>query len=254
MNIKQDAFECYEQLTQYAKKRKNELSDIYKPYVELTDDYGRQICHLTLLLGRNTPITTQDKVVRDLIADIFDSLYESGNLVISGKFAVSFPTIRRAYESLSLMALCCHDASYAEKWESGKQLDNKEIRTELAKYPTGETESATKVLYKFFSKGSHVNRELVPYRYLGEGNEFVLGSIGTPDLLMTTLYLMRHLGLWYWFVAVVTYFYRDIIDKGDVSYIENYFKIMEKAQEIDNWLNEKFKNLFNEMRDRDNEI
>jgi hypothetical protein len=48
-----------------------------------------------------------------------------------------------------------------------------------------------KELYSFFSQASHPNRSLVPHRKLGEGDEFVLGMIGKPELFLVLDYCAK---------------------------------------------------------------
>src|ERR1051325_8332630 len=72
-----------------------------------------------------------------------------------------------------------HDAKTAEKWHAEKKISNEDVRHELGKHPMGEVEGEMKNLYKFFCLGTHPNRGLIARRFLGEGNEFVLGRHGT---------------------------------------------------------------------------
>lgn len=95
-----------------------------------------------------------------------------------------------------------------------------------------------KDLYSFFSEASHPNRDLVPGRMLGEGNEFVLGLIGKPDLFLVVDYCAKHLELWHWLAATVTYFYREIIGPIDPEYFEEYHQCFEQAKPVKEWLAE----------------
>jgi len=119
-----DANKHYESLQMYADTRTKEISEMSGPFVKITDRYGRLISRVTLILSGIKPENTQDKVLRDLMADIFDCLYESRFLVMASKLNVAFPVARRAYESLSLMSLCGIDKSWAEKWQKGQKIGN----------------------------------------------------------------------------------------------------------------------------------
>jgi len=93
----------------------------------------------------------------------------------------------------------------------------------------GESEKSMKVLYNFFSGATHPNREYIPNRFLGEGNQFVLGAIGAPDLLVMTEYMYDLIQLWFWFAALISYYYRELLHSTDKKYIEDYMKIANKA-------------------------
>lgn len=246
MEIKSNQFEL---LREYAEKRRKELSDLLEPYVSVTDNYGRLLCNLSKALGRNKPISLQDRVLRDLLSDVFDFLYEARDLIISAKTNIAFPVIRRAYESLSLLALCTIDGKYAEKWSNGKEIKNFEIRQELSKHDLGENENDTKSIYEFFSKTSHPNRCIIPERYLGEGNEFVFGSIGMPDPVLATDYCMKHLSLWFWFGAVVSSFYSKNIPILDVNYGKNYLNVANQAKIVSDWLTKSYNHLLTNGND-----
>ena len=238
-----NANEHYELLQMYADMRTKEISKMSDPFVKITDRYGRLISRVTLILGGIKPENTQDKVLRDLLADIFDCLYESRFLIMASKLNVAFPIARRAYESLSLMSLCAIDKSWAEKWQKGKQIGNSVIRKELSKHPMGEQEEELKKLYSFFCLATHPNRELIPSRFLGEGNQYVLGVIGSPNLLMVCDYCIKILEMWFWFTAMVSYFYREKIAKVDKAYIDSYMQTAKEAKNVKKWLVENFNDL-----------
>jgi hypothetical protein len=107
------------------------------PYVQVTDRYAQLVARLVLFLGQAPPKYDQDRVIRDLLADVFDFLYESTPLILSGKLLVAYPLARRAYESLSLMHLCAVDAKWATKWQSGKQIGNADVRKALGGHSMG---------------------------------------------------------------------------------------------------------------------
>lgn len=244
-----EANQCYEKLQEYAKIRKKEISQIFEPYIKISDKYGRLISRLTLLLGNVKPRDIQDIVIRDLMADIFDCLYESRELILAGKLNVAFPIARRAYESLSLLHLCMLDKKWAEQWQRGKKIENSEIRKGLSNHPMGETYEKLKELYDFFCSATHPNRGLIPRRFLGEGNEYVLGVIGRPDLLMMTDYCIKILEMWFWLAATISYFNRETLLKLDKGYFEFYSKVAKEAQEVNQWLVDNFNNLLSEAQE-----
>jgi len=238
--------EFYSTLPEYEASRFKELSQMLAPYVEITDDYRELICRVILILGRVSPVDIRDKVVRDLTADVFDFMYESRNLVLRNKCEPAYLLMRRAYESLSLLTLCCLDQGYAQKWHSGGVIANAEIRKELAKHPLGEAEQATRELYRFLSSAGHPNRDFVGERFLGEGNEFVLAPYTFPPLILITEYCIKLLSLWFWFAATISYHYRDSIAAYDTNYGQSYMATAERAKKIADSLVENLNRLLRE--------
>ncbi len=112
-----------------------------------------------------------------------------------------------------------------------------------------ESEDALRDIYKFFSQGTHPNRGLIAHRHLGEGNRFVLGSVGVPDLVFVTDHCIKLVQMWFWLTAVVTYFFRTVVDKVDTSFGKDYLKTAEEAKKVNAWLSENFNRLLEECRD-----
>jgi len=206
-----EANALFDQLPEFAAMRLREITGMAGPYIESTDRYARLVARLVSILGYIPPKNDQDRVIRDLLADVFDFLHEARPLILGGKLSVAYPLARRAYESVSLLHLCAVEPKWATRWQSGKQVGNADVRKALGAHPMGEPEAEMKELYKFFSEASHPNRSLVPHRLLGEGNEFVLGVIGKPELYFVVDYCAKHLELWHWVTATVSYFYRESI-------------------------------------------
>ncbi|GEM_PF-1404919 len=238
----------YDRLKEYEATRQTELTELAEPYVYVTDLYGALLCRLVAVLGVVPPKGVQDHVVRDLMADAFDFLHESRSVLLKGKVDVAYPLIRRAYESISLMVLCQLDEKYAAKWQSGKQIQNSVVRKELSKHPMGESEKELKELYKFFSMASHPNRELVSHRYLGDGNQSILGSVDKPNLVLIADYCMKHLILWFWYGAFSIYTYREAVVKHDPGCIEAYHRASSEAPIVMKWLNSNYKNVLEEWK------
>ena len=83
----------------------------------------------------------------------------------------------------------------------------------------GESLESTKRLYRFFCAATHPNRKMIGERRLGEGNEYVLGMIGVPDILSIADYCIIHIELWHWFMLSVTFFYMDKLLPNDPTYL-----------------------------------
>jgi hypothetical protein len=230
----------YAALAGYAEIRQMELSHLLQPYTAATDRYGVLFCEVILILGKSPPKTPIDRALRDLIADVFDFLYEARTLILKGKLDIAYPLARRAYESLSLMVACHLDPKLAERWIAGKQIDNERVRRLLAKHPFGEGEEQTREFYKFFSRFSHPNRDMMAQRFLGEGNEFALGSIGRPSLVMLADYALKTLNLWFWFGAFVHFVYLGVLRGANPTFGKDYDEAAKVAQQVAPWLSEQF--------------
>ncbi len=232
----------------YAETRRKELLNQLQPVLDLADAYGSLVARATIALGTVAPKGRQEEEVRDFMADVFEFLYEWPRPLFEGRVQVSLPLARRAYESLSLLSACHQDASIARRWDSGKQIGNAEIRKALAKLPFPESEQAMRDLYKFFSKGTHPNRELIAERFLGDGNEFVLGSIGEPELVLVVDQCMHLVDMWFWFGALVGFLAKEELAKTDPSFGKDYMETATQAAEIKQWLVESFNKLLPERQ------
>lgn len=228
----------YKRLPEYASLRHRELAGMVAPYLEVTDHYGELICALVLALGQKAPINAHDEVCRDLLADVFDFLYDGRRAIFESQFSVAFPLLRRAFESTCLLAACAVDVALAERWASGKEIPNSEVRKQLSN--VGEPLESTRDMYRFFSKGSHPNRDMVPIRFLGKSNQFVLGAIARPDLLVFCEHCRQHLSLWFWFCAVASFRYLGLTD---CAYGEKYLKTSADARVVAGALADEMKRL-----------
>ena len=238
----------YHELPAYDLSRQNSLRKMFAPYIRVTDDYGRLICSAVEILGSVPSVSVQDRVIRDLVADVFDFLYEGRRVIMSGQCHTACPLLRRAYESLSLMAVCCFDPATAERWQSGVQIPNRDIRKKLSEHPMGESADATRETYAFFSETAHPNRSIIPGRRLGNGNEFVLASILIPELVSVTEYCLRHLQLWFWFAATVSHHYAALFQRCGESYLEDYMSAAHAAQQMAPVLQSEFNRLLKEAQ------
>lgn len=252
MNIKynkKEALKHYDKLKFYADDRTSALSSMLGKYISVTDEYGKLVCRLTALLGSVPPQNDEERITRDLLADIFDFLYETRPFILKGKPEIAVPLARRAYESLSLLVACHFDSKVAGKWAAGKEIGNAEIRKILAQHPMGETEESTRELYKFFSKASHPNRYFVAERFLGDGNFFVLGSIGFPNLILTADLCHKIVNLWFWYVAFINFIFLKFHISIDPEFGKDYLATANNAQELSKELIENFNMLLRELKE-----
>lgn len=221
---------------------------MFAPYIRVTDDYGRLICSVVETLGSVPTISIQDAVVRDLLSDVFDFLYEGRRIIMNGQCTAAFPLLRRAFESLSLMVACSLDPALAERWNSGVKIPNCEVRKKLAGHPMGETAEVMREDYDFFSEAAHPNRKIIPCRQLGDGSKFVLGAILLPEPVLITEYCLHHLNLWFWFGASVSSYYADVLNHHDSEYLGDYLTVAKAAQLLAPALQSEFNRLLEEVQ------
>jgi hypothetical protein len=126
LDISSDPQQAYRELVKIAAIREAELRPMLQPYIDVTDRYGVLISSIVMALGKLAPSSDQDSAIRDLLADVFDYLYEARHLIIIGKPELAYPLARRAYESLSLMVACNLDEKLCKRWMAGKQISNEE--------------------------------------------------------------------------------------------------------------------------------
>jgi hypothetical protein len=238
----------HDRLPRYAAMRLRETSEALPSFVRVTDRYAKFICRVICVLGELGPDSEQDAVVRDLMGDVFDFLYEVRPYILRGQVHISYPLGRRAFEALSLMIACQLNPNTAARWNRGKEIGNAEVRKVLAAHPLGEKEAYTRELYKFFSLAAHPNRALVAGRYLGDGNEFVLGAIMPPEPILVLDHCIKHIDLWFWYAAFVVYSYREVLDAKDPGHHREYFKTANEAQGIRLRLVENYQHVVAEQR------
>jgi hypothetical protein len=190
-----------------------------------------------------------DSMTRDLAADVFDFLHEARTFIEKGMPHLAYPLARRAFESLCLVVASNQDETVASKWRSGVEIKFFEIRNVLAAHPMGESEAAIKETYSFFSEATHPRRGLVAERYLGDGNRFVLGAVGRPELVLLAHYCIETLILWFWFVAFLRYTYRDTLAQHDADLPQAYHEAATNAREATQWLREQYNRLLAEAKD-----
>lgn len=217
-------------------------------YIAVTDSYGTYVSGVVSVLGRQSPTSAVDETARDLIPDIFDALYNARRLILETQLAVAYPLLRRAFESQSLLAAFVMDDTLEKRWSSGKEIKHVEVRSLLDSHPLGESGEHLRETYRFLSKASHPTRDLVPTRYLGRGNEAVLGAVGMPNLAFVADYCWHHLGMWFWFAATIGYNYRRILATTGEDFKSYYCEIANEAMVVSRLLVEQRNRLVEEDR------
>ncbi len=242
------ADEHYDLLPEYAATREKESSEMFRPFIEATDKFGKLISRLIYLLGDSAPVGAQEAVIRDVAADIFDFLYNSRSSILSGELHVAYPLMRRSFESLCLLHACILHKDIAEKWQGGKKFENRDLRKILAEHPMGEAEVHLKEMYGFFSRATHPNREMLAGRRLGEGNRWVLGAISMPEPVVMVDHCMKVLEMWFWLCASVTHHYKKRLTKGHRDYMHLYYEAVDFEKKVYEWLVGQFNRLLPEAQ------
>ena len=238
----------YASLSEYTLVRERDLRGMLPQYVSVTDCYGAYVSGVVAVLGGQPPSSAVDESARDLIPDIFDSLYNARRLILETQLAVAYPLLRRAFESQSLLAAFMLDGELEKRWSSGKEIKNAEVRRLLDSHSLGESGEQLRETYRFLSKASHPTRDLVPTRFLGRGNEAVLGAVGVPSLAFVADYCLHHLGIWFWLAATISYNYRRILAATSEDFGLHYSKIANEAKSAASWLVEQRNRLVEEDR------
>lgn len=60
----------YATVIEWDEKRTREFSGMLKPYLKVIDAYADLVCEIVDVIGTEKPVSTQDIVVRDLLADV----------------------------------------------------------------------------------------------------------------------------------------------------------------------------------------
>jgi hypothetical protein len=228
----------YDAIPHVAAQRHSELAPMLAPIVELTDTYGRLISRLVVLLGQRSPASPHEVTLRDLVADTFDFLYAWRRPLLEGSPHIAHPIGRRAFESLSLLAATSQDPSLGDRWEAGQHIENAAIRKALSRAPMAEDAPSLDELHEFLDLGSHPNRLFVNQRFLGDGNEYVLGPIGRPSLTLILDHLDRLVACWFWFGAVTCYRWRELLKECDPGYGKAYSAAAKQVPELRSWIRE----------------
>ncbi len=240
--------ELYRQLPAFAAQRRHELNGMFAPVLKVTEAYGCLAARAVVALGAAPPATPNDAALRDLIGDAFDFLYEWPRPLFEGRLHVAYPLARRAYESISLLAAGTQDPKLLTRWRQGAQIGHGALRAALSKLPMGEDQADLAKVYTYFSKGSHPNRELVSERYLGEGNDFVLGSIAKPDLILTLDQCAHLLSLWFWFGALTGWFAKEALAERDPRFGKDYLDAARNLRVAEEWVRTNLNRLIEELR------
>lgn len=254
MDYTAEAEEEHRRLDEYAQGRHSELTGIFDDEVQLLVAYEQLVCRATLILGTHEPVNAEDRVRRDLMADAFDALYVARTVVFQGYASAAWPLMRRALESITLFEYFMLLPNEASRWSQGSRITHARVRKYLNKHSieiggttmSDDEKRTMKELYSQFSEAAHPNRDLIPTRFLGEGNSFALGAIGMPEPLVVAHYVLSLINLWFFFAAAVGYAYRELLHSADSLYVRDYLAVAATARQVNEQLHAAWSELWQE--------
>jgi hypothetical protein len=172
---------------------------------------GYALC-LELLqhLGDSKPKNDFDRVMRDLGCDTLDSLWAARDLLLKGYENQCLLLLRRTIETTSLMAYFINFPAELQKWANGSRLSPSVVRKGLTNASIPEPEDELRSLYRVYSLFSHVNRDTVLQRLLGEPNRFTVGAQGNAPEKSVAAIVRELLLQMMWFVDVLNFVNLDV--------------------------------------------
>jgi len=164
---------------------------------------GYQYC-LELLhhLGDRKPEDDCDRVLRDLACDTLDSLRVAQHALLGGYDNQCLVLLRRTVETTSLMSYFINYPAEVGRWLNQKRIAPASVRKALDGAKVREPEDHLREMYRVYSLFSHVNRETVFQRLLGEPNHFTIGAQGNSPEPAVGAVVRELLGQMMWFVDV----------------------------------------------------
>jgi hypothetical protein len=157
------------------------------------------------LLGDAAPKDDYDRAQRDLTCDTLDSLWCAERALLFGYENQAVVLLRRAYETTALMAYFLNYPDKVNEWKAGEMIRQSTIRTALNNAPYAESKEGLDEMYRVYSLFSHVNRDTVYHRLLGEGNRLTLGSQGNVSEDTVASIVCELLRQTMWFVDVASF-------------------------------------------------
>ncbi|POT26941.1 hypothetical protein C3433_10725 [Citrobacter freundii] len=226
--------------------RINELSKMFSPHFSSLRNYQVFIMHLVIFLGDHKPVDDRDRTIRNLVADCYDMIDPIASNLKEGKYNVASTLTRRLYEDTSLVNAFILNVDLHNRWHSGEEIQNREVREELDKSKLGADIESTKHLYGLLSDLSHPSRVAIMDRFLGEGVDFTLGGYLTPSVYHIAEALVQSVSMMFWLCATVALFYKPLITKHNPELMELYKFAAEHAQKVNGQLHKELDRLLTE--------
>ena len=194
---------------------------------------GMSLCvELVNYLGDLTPKDTYDCVQRDLACDTIDSLWLGEYSLLRGYENQTLALLRRAYETTSLMAYFFNFPEQVTEWVDGRRIRQSHIRNALDAAAVPEPKAHLDEMYRVYSLFTHVNRETVYQRKLGENNRLTLGCQGNVDEETVASVLRELLRQAMWFVDVANFTFLKIGLRPPHAYGERMLGYRDEVQSL----------------------
>lgn len=226
--------------------RIRELSKMFSPHFSSLNNYQVYIMHLVVFLGNHKPNDERDRTIRNLLADCNDMIESIASSLKEGKYNVASTLTRRLYEDISLANAFILNPGLHDRWHSGEEIKNQEVREVLDKSELGADIESTRYLYGSLSDLSHPSRVAIMDRFLGEGAEFSLGGYPTPSVYHVAEALVQCLSLVFWLCAAISFFFKPLIYKHNPELVDLYKFAAEHAQKVNGQLHKELDRLLSE--------
>jgi hypothetical protein len=194
---------------------------------------GISLCvELVHYLGDLPPKDAYDRVQRDLACDTIDSLWLAEHSLLRGYENHTLALLRRAYETTSLVAYFFNFPEEAKEWEGGKRIRQSHIRNALGTAPVPESKDSLDQMYRVYSLFTHVNRETVYHRMLGEENRLTLGCQGNANEEIVASVLRELLRQTMWFVDVANFTFAKAGLRPPEDYAQKMLRYRDEVQNL----------------------
>jgi len=259
MNIPGNATAFYKTFKVNKKITHNKLSIVYRDFVKSSDQIGIMISRVELCVGQTKPKDQRDVIVRDLLADSFDNLYEARERVLEGQLSIAYSLARRGCESLAILMNCSFDKGWAKEWATGKKNTSqasvfRKLKTSFKNYDKEIVEefgqeylkeldeklgsgkasdyAEFKKQYDGLSKYTHSNMWSIGRRFHGEPFEYVLMNSIRPDVEFSAHLLIAILEMQYRLLLTISWHYRKVISENDLDLITKEAIHVHKSVEL----------------------
>lgn len=183
-------------------------------------------------LGDLAPRDSYDRAQRDLACDTLDSLWLAEHALLRGYESQVLLLLRRSYETTSLMAYFFNFPNKVQEWERGRRIRQSHVRQALGDAPVPEPKEHLDEMYRVYSLFSHVNRETLYQRLLGEANRFTLGcqgNVGEEKVASVVGELLRQM---MWFIDVANYTFLQVGLKPSTEYVGRVLAYRDRVQAL----------------------
>jgi hypothetical protein len=184
------------------------------------------------LLGDMPPKDDYDRTQRDLTCDTLDSLWCAERALLHGYENQALVLLRRAYETTALMAYFFNFPEKVKDWQNGRMIRQSVIRKSLGTAPVPESKEGLDEMYRVYSLFSHVNRETLYHRLLGEDNRLTLGSQGNADEESVGAVVNELLRQTMWFVDVSNFTFAKLGLRPDAAFVKQMLAYRDDVQAV----------------------